>query len=42
MFLESVIVIAAACGVLTFAYFLDSYQAKIFSQARPATNRKGK
>jgi hypothetical protein len=36
MFVESVIVVAVACGVLMFAYFLDSYQAKLFRQAKPS------
>lgn len=37
MNLESVIVIAVASAVLAFAYFLDSYHAKLFRQARPST-----
>jgi hypothetical protein len=43
MTLESVLIVAAAFGVLTFAYFLDAHHAKLLSQARPSSfNRKGK
>jgi hypothetical protein len=43
MFTESAIVVGVACFVLTVAYLLDSYQAKLFRQPRPSpVERNGK
>jgi hypothetical protein len=36
MFAESALIVGVACFVLTVAYFLDSYQAKLFRQPRPS------
>jgi len=36
MFFESAMIVGVACVVLTIAYFLDSYQAKLFRQPRPS------
>ena len=36
MIAETALVVGMACFVLTVAYFLDSYQAKLFRQPRPS------
>jgi hypothetical protein len=36
MFAESALIVGLACVVLTIAYLLDSYQAKLFSQPKPS------
>ena len=39
---ESITVVAVACFVLTVAYFLDSYRAKLFRKARPNALEDGR
>ena len=40
MFAESVLIVGLASFVLAVAYFLDSYQAKLFRQPRPSPVRR--